>query len=46
MIITSEIDEALMCDRVAVMKRGRVVGVVERDQLENEGESAVLSLCS
>jgi ribose transport system ATP-binding protein len=46
MIITSEIDEALMCDRVAVMKRGRIVGTVERDQLEDEGESAILSLCS
>jgi ABC-type sugar transport system ATPase subunit len=45
-VITSEIDEALMCDRVAVMRRGRVVGTVERDQLENDGESAVLELCS
>jgi ribose transport system ATP-binding protein len=46
LVITSEIDEALMCDRVAVMRRGRVVGTVERDQLENDGESAVLELCS
>jgi ribose transport system ATP-binding protein len=45
-LITSEIDEALMCDRVAVMRRGEIVGVVERDQLENEGESAVLKLFS
>jgi ribose transport system ATP-binding protein len=45
-LITSEIDEALMCDRVAVIRRGEIVGVVERDQLENEGESAVLKLFS
>jgi ribose transport system ATP-binding protein len=43
MVITSEIDEALMCDRVAVMRRGRVVGMVERDQLEEHGESAILA---
>jgi ribose transport system ATP-binding protein len=46
LVITSEIDEALMCDRVAVLRRGAVVGVVERDQLEADGESAVLSLFS
>jgi len=46
LVITSEIDEALMCDRVAVLRRGAVVGVVERNQLEADGESAVLSLFS
>jgi ribose transport system ATP-binding protein len=45
-LITSEIDEALMCDRVAVMRRGEVVGVVQRDRLESEGEPAILSLFS
>jgi ribose transport system ATP-binding protein len=42
-VITSEIEEALMCDRVAVMRRGRVVGVVERDRIEADGESAILN---
>jgi ribose transport system ATP-binding protein len=46
LIITSEIDEALMCDRVVVMKRGRIAGVVTREQLDRDGESAVLDLCS
>ncbi|MGY1590895.1 sugar ABC transporter ATP-binding protein [Geodermatophilus sp. SYSU D00708] len=45
-LITSEIDEALMCDRVAVLRRGTVVGVVGRDRLEAEGESAILDLFS
>lgn len=45
-IVTSEIDEALMCDRVAVMRRGRIVGVVERAEIEAEGESSILSLFS
>lgn len=43
MVITSEIEEALMCDRVAVMRRGRIVGVVDRDRIEADGESAILS---
>jgi ribose transport system ATP-binding protein len=46
LIITSEIDEALMCDRVAVMRRGRIVGVVERDQIDRDGEASVLALFS
>jgi ribose transport system ATP-binding protein len=44
LVITSEIDEALMCDRVAVLRRGRVHGTVERAELEQHGESAILQL--
>jgi ribose transport system ATP-binding protein len=46
LIITSEIEEALMCDRVMVMKRGRIAGVLDREQLERDGESAIFDLCS
>ncbi|MFE5406758.1 sugar ABC transporter ATP-binding protein [Streptomyces sp. NPDC056580] len=46
LIITSELEEALMCDRAVVLKRGRVAGVVDRDQLDRDGESAILNLCS
>jgi ribose transport system ATP-binding protein len=43
-LITSELEEALMCDRVLVMRRGRVAGVLESDELEHDGETAVLDL--
>jgi len=46
LVITSEIDEALMCDRVAVLRRGRVIETVNRDRLEQQGESAILALLS
>jgi ribose transport system ATP-binding protein len=42
LIITSEIDEALMCDRVAILRRGRIHTTVERPELELRGEAAIL----
>ncbi|MEV7634403.1 sugar ABC transporter ATP-binding protein [Microbacterium sp. NPDC089318] len=41
-LITSEIDEALMCDRVLILSRGRTVGAVSRGEIEQRGESAIL----
>jgi ribose transport system ATP-binding protein len=46
LIITAELEEALMCDRVVVLTRGRVAGVLDRHELDHDGESAVLNLCS
>jgi ABC-type sugar transport system ATPase subunit len=45
-LITSEISEALMCDRVLVMRRGALVGEVGRDEIEQRGEDAVMELFS
>jgi ribose transport system ATP-binding protein len=43
-LITSDLEEALACDRVAVMRSGRIAGFVEAERLQSEGESAVLEL--
>lgn len=45
-LVTSEISEALMCDRVLVMRRGALVGEVGRDDIEQRGEDAVMELFS
>ncbi|MCW2846171.1 MAG: D-ribose transport system ATP-binding protein [Marmoricola sp.] len=45
-VLTSEISEALMCDRVLVMRRGALVGEVDRDAIEDRGEDAVMDLFS
>jgi ABC-type sugar transport system ATPase subunit len=45
LLITSDIDEALLCDRVAVLRRGAIVGTVGRDQIDADGEAPVLALC-
>jgi ribose transport system ATP-binding protein len=42
-LITSDLEEALRCDRVAVMRRGKLVGEVDGDVLEADGEAAVLA---
>jgi ribose transport system ATP-binding protein len=41
-VVTSEITEALMCDRVLVMRRGALVGEVARDDIDERGENAVM----
>ncbi|WP_423182893.1 sugar ABC transporter ATP-binding protein [Arthrobacter sp. NyZ413] len=41
-VITSEIDEALMCDRVLILSRGRITGSVDRAEIEERGEAAIL----
>ncbi|MDQ0867062.1 hypothetical protein [Arthrobacter globiformis] len=41
-LITSEIDEALMCDRVLILSRGRTTGAVSRSEIEQRGEGAIL----
>jgi len=41
-LITSEIDEALMCDRVLILSRGRTTGAVSRSEIEQRGEAAIL----
>ncbi|MDO8208928.1 sugar ABC transporter ATP-binding protein [Conexibacter sp. CPCC 206217] len=45
-MVTSELEEAFMCDRVIVMKRGRVAGELDSDQLKANGEAAVLELAA
>jgi ABC-type sugar transport system ATPase subunit len=45
-MVTSELEEAFMCDRVIVMKRGRVAGELDSEQLKQHGESAVLELAA
>jgi ribose transport system ATP-binding protein len=42
-VITSEIDEALMCDRVLILSRGRISGSVTRVEIDEHGEAAVLN---
>lgn len=41
-VITSEIEEALMCDRIAVLHRGSIVANIDRETIERDGESAVM----
>jgi ribose transport system ATP-binding protein len=45
LLITSDIEEAVLCDRVSVLRRGAVVGAVGRDELDSHGEAPVLALC-
>jgi ABC-type sugar transport system ATPase subunit len=45
-MVTSELEEAFMCDRVLVMKRGRVAGELDSEQLQRDGEAAVLELAA
>ncbi len=45
LLITSDIEEALLCDRVAVLRRGSIVGTVLRQQIDADGERPVLALC-
>lgn len=45
LLITSELEEALMCDRVLVLARGTVVGNLDRHQFEG-GDDAILDLCT
>jgi ABC-type sugar transport system ATPase subunit len=40
-IASSEISEAMMCDRVLVMARGRVVAELDHDQIDPHGEAIV-----
>jgi ribose transport system ATP-binding protein len=42
--ISSELEEVLMCDRVIVMKRGQIAGVVARTEFEHDDETAILEL--
>jgi ribose transport system ATP-binding protein len=44
-LITSDIEEAVLCDRVSVLRRGAIVGTVGRDELDRHGEAPVLALC-
>jgi ribose transport system ATP-binding protein len=38
-IASSEITEAMMCDRVLVMARGRIVAELAHDEIDNQGKS-------
>jgi ribose transport system ATP-binding protein len=40
-LASSEISEALMCDRVLVMAAGRVVGELEHDEIDPHGEAII-----
>jgi ribose transport system ATP-binding protein len=40
-LITSELPEALMCDRVLVMSRGRLVGSLDYAEIDPQGEAIV-----
>lgn len=46
LLVTSEIEEALMCDRVLVMRRGAVVGEASRAAIEARGEDSIIGLFS
>lgn len=37
-IASSEISEAMMCDRVLVMARGRVVAEFDHDEIDPQGQ--------
>jgi ribose transport system ATP-binding protein len=43
MMFTSELPEAMMCDRVLVMARGRLVGDLKHDEIDLHGD-AILNL--
>lgn len=43
-LASSEVPEALMCDRVIVLSRGRVVAEITRDQMDPQGDAIVRQL--
>ena len=43
-IASSEISETMMCDRVLVMAKGRVVAVLDHDEIDPHGE-AIIAKC-
>jgi ribose transport system ATP-binding protein len=44
LLLSSELSETMMCDRILVLARGRVVGRFEHDEVDPHGES-ILALC-
>jgi ribose transport system ATP-binding protein len=43
-IASSEISEAMMCDRVLVMARGRVVAEFDHDEIDPHGQAILQRL--
>jgi ribose transport system ATP-binding protein len=41
LIASSELSEALMCDRVLVMARGRITAELDRSDIDPEGRSII-----
>jgi ribose transport system ATP-binding protein len=44
LLMSSELAETMMCDRILVLARGRIVGQFDHDEVDPHGD-AVLSLC-
>jgi ribose transport system ATP-binding protein len=44
LVLSSELSETMMCDRVLVLARGRIAGEFEHDQVDPHGD-AILALC-
>jgi len=43
-LMSAELSETMMCDRILVLARGRIVGHFEHDEVDAHGD-AILSLC-
>jgi ABC-type sugar transport system ATPase subunit len=43
-LMSAELSETMMCDRILVLARGRIVGQFEHDEVDAHGD-AILSLC-
>ena len=44
LVMSAELSETMMCDRVLVLARGRIVGHFEHDEVDPHGD-AILALC-
>jgi ABC-type sugar transport system ATPase subunit len=44
LLMSSELAETMMCDRILVLARGRIVGEFDHDEVDAHGD-AILSLC-
>ena len=44
LVMSAELSETMMCDRILVLARGRIVGEFEHDEVDPHGD-AILALC-
>jgi ribose transport system ATP-binding protein len=44
LLISAELSETMMCDRILVLARGRIVGEFDHDEVDAHGD-AILALC-
>ncbi len=44
LLMSAELSETMMCDRILVLARGRIVGEFDHDEVDPHGD-AILALC-